>query len=34
MAVLVVTWLYRLGDLTNGVGSGSVPNLTDLIYLP
>ena len=34
MAVLFVTWLYRLDDLTNGVGSGSVPSLMDLTYLP
>ena len=34
MAVLGVTWPYRLGDLANGVGSGSVPSLTDLTCLP
>ena len=34
MAVLVVTWPYRLGDLANGVGSGSVPSLMDLTCLP
>ena len=34
MAVLVVTWPYHLGDLANGVGSGSVPSLTDLTCLP